>query len=377
LSANALRNVDFDYDVTIAGDFSTQTTYGMTHLRGDVTAGGSLSLLGDTSLHGDRHLIAGAEGALGDLTIGSVDQVDSLTVGGDLVLRAGNGGHLNVYTPILASSDVQSLRIEEAGDVTFHENLIVAGDVIIHASGVVTFKGDVNIGSGGSFKVLGASAVVFEGDSSGVALNGVNASQSSGDIVLEADSWTLSPSQTISGAGMLSLRPATLGLDIYLGQASDLVSKSGWLLTFESLNSFVGNFHALKIGHVLEGKALDLAGDLELLGTTGGDFPRDLDVALYGRGIRLAGSTSTAWDFAQSLELNAHDTLSMETGIVTTGDLMLSSTAGKVVQSQGGLVVGGNLSLATQLGFELTDTRVSGLVQAVNRGEGSLSLIHI
>jgi Ca2+-binding RTX toxin-like protein len=374
LSASALRDVNFDYDVTIAGDFSTQTNYGMTHLRGDVTAGGSLSLLGDTDLHGDRRLIAGAEGVLGGLTIGSADQVDSLTVGGNLVLRAGNGGQIDVHTPILASSDVQALTIEEAGDVTFHENLIVAGDVIIHASGVVTFKGGVNIGSGGSFKVLGASAVVFEGDSSGVALSGVNAFQSSGDIVLEADSWTLSPSQTISGAGMLSLRPATLGLDIYLGQASDLVSKSGWLLTFESLNSFVGKFHTLKIGQVLEGKALDSAGDLELLGTTGGDFPRDLDVALYGRGVRLAGSTSTTWDFAQSLELNAHDTLSLETGIVTTGDLILSSDAGKVVQSQGGLVVGGNLSLATQLGFELTDTRVSGLVQAVNRGEGSMLL---
>ncbi|MDA7525471.1 hypothetical protein N8667_07785, partial [Verrucomicrobia bacterium] len=276
LSATALRNVHFDYDVTIAGDFSTQATYGMTHLHGNVIAGGSLSLQGDTDLHGDRRLIAGNEGTKGDVTIGSSDKVTSVTVSGDLVLRAGNGGQVDLHTPILASSDLQSLTIEEAGDVTFHENLIVEGDVIIHASGVVTFKGDVSIGSGGSFKVLGASSVVFEEDSSGVVLSGLNASQSSGNVVLEADSWTLSSNKVISAAGMLSLRPASVGLDIYLGQASDLASKSGWLLTFESLNSFVGNFSALKIGHVLEGSALDTAGDLELLGTNGGDFPRDL-----------------------------------------------------------------------------------------------------
>ena len=116
------------------------------------------------------------------------------------------------------------------------------------------------MGSGGSFKVLGASSVVFEGDSSGVVLSGLDASQTSGDVVLEVDSWTLSSKQVISGAGMLSLRPASIGLDIYVGQASDLANKSGWLLTFESLNSFVGNFSALKIGYAPEDDLLDTAG---------------------------------------------------------------------------------------------------------------------
>ena len=256
--------------------------------------------------------------------------------------------------------------------VTIDGDLIVDGDVIIKASGKVTFKGDVRVGSGGSLNILGSQSIVFDPASGGVVLSGVNNDNEPGDVVFESDAWTIPAGVTVDGSGQLYLRPATVAMDINIGHSADLNAQNGWNLSFESLDSFVGAFTGLFLGHADDGGALSEAGALTLIGQSQGAFPMDLDVTLFGRFVSVDGSGAAEWVFGRSLSLNAYDTLDVNAGIQTTRDLQLSSKNGSVNQRQGSLIVGGNAFLDTHAGMELVQANVTGRVEAVNRGTGGI-----
>src|SRR5690606_36735788 len=83
-------------------------------------------------------------------------------------------------------------------NVTFNSTVRVNGDLIIRASGIVTFQSTVNILGGGNLIIEGASQVIFM---QGVSLAG------GGNMFIEGDEINFAPGTIVSGSGVLTLRP--------------------------------------------------------------------------------------------------------------------------------------------------------------------------
>jgi hypothetical protein len=375
LSASAFDSIYFEQSVSLGGNFILQPGAGMSHLQGDVNAGGEIRIEGALDTHGDRRLIAGDSGSVGNVIIGTKGQNESLHVGGELYVSAGQGGQVDVHAALTSESDLKGLTIENAGNVTFHGDLVVNGDLIIRSSGEVTFKGLVTVRSGGNLIIQGSESIVFDTTSSGVVLEGVNDQGTAGDVIFEADEWTVPSGAVVNGSGGIFLRPSTIDKDIYVGSAAALAGMEGWNLSLESLSIFVGSFHALTIGHSINGLAVHEAGDVEMIASTTSSFPATWDLTVYGRSLTISSSDASSWELGSSGVLNAFDALILDAGMEVAGDLDLSSLAGMIEQPNGHLDVDGNLSLSALNGIELVEIGVKGDVLAVNKGAGDILLM--
>src|SRR5690606_28285496 len=128
-------------------------------------------------------LVAGTDGSGSIEIAGGVG--GSLNGNGDddpdtLVLQAADTVRIN---GVVGDSDpLEGLTIEGA-DVTFVREVTVNGDLVIHATGTVTFTRLVTLTGGGDLRVVGAGEVIF---SAGVRLTGLDGSGEAGDLFLEA-----------------------------------------------------------------------------------------------------------------------------------------------------------------------------------------------
>jgi hypothetical protein len=106
------------------------------------------------------------------VTAGAVTDVQLISAGGGYrageVLSANRSsfGDLNSVASgfalrIEALADFEGLRIQDALDVTFGERVYVEGDIVIHATGTVTFSDQVVLRGGGQLMITGAAQVLF------------------------------------------------------------------------------------------------------------------------------------------------------------------------------------------------------------------------
>jgi hypothetical protein len=70
---------------------------------------------------------------------------------------------------VTALANLEGVTIDNADDVTFSEDVIVEGDIHIHATGTVRFDGELLLLNGGSLFINGADEVIF---SNGMRLQG-------------------------------------------------------------------------------------------------------------------------------------------------------------------------------------------------------------
>ena len=235
ISASSI-NTAFAYindSVKIDGATATNHTIALTATGGDIQIGGSSahSLNGD-GLDPDDLLQLSATGNI--LVTGTVGNTDAL----------------------------EGFTITQANNVTFKGEVTVNGNFDIHASGTVTFEQSVHLTSG-FFRVTGANLVVFKG---GVTVDG------GGDIFLEGNEINFQTGESaVIGTGMLSMRPATVGLGIEVGgpplESSALLNiDNAEIATFAPTFSkiVIGRQEGAVNGYLAGAHADDLAGTVRI-----------------------------------------------------------------------------------------------------------------
>ncbi|QJW84617.1 hypothetical protein HK414_15850 [Ramlibacter terrae] len=191
---------------------------------------------------------------LGDTTAHSVNGDG---VGGDdfPVLRARQDVFFS--GPVGDSDPLEGLTIEGVvvsgsedlpRDVTFTRGVRINGDLVIRASGTVTFNGPVEITGGGDLRIIGADNILFRG---GVVLTDTDGSGQYGDLFPEANEITFRGSdESVRGQGVLTLRPTLVGAGIELGTPA-LSQPTGVLnISNDEIPSAFGDgFSRIVVGH--------------------------------------------------------------------------------------------------------------------------------
>lgn len=204
----------------------------------------------------------------------------------------GDGGSVRVLGAVGALTPLDSLLIDNAGDVSFAAGLHVVGDVVINATGTVEFLGPLLLDSG-SLRIVGATRVVMG-----------NATVSAGDLQLQADALQLTGPLHGSAGGRLSIAGAGAAEAVVVGS-----SAAGLRLDAAMLGQLQG-FGQVDIGRS-DGGALAIDSATLASLDTG-------VLQLAGSRIELAGSATAA----------------------------LAMTDRIVAQSPGAIVVSGRVALA-------------------------------
>ena len=121
------------------------------------------SMVGDILVN-DSVQVAGASrltSAQGSITIGGNLNGDGIP-GADTLELSAVGGDVRVTGLTGATDALDGLRVTDAMDVVFEQAVIVEGDIVIRATGVVRFESTVHV-IGGRLIVQGAEEVIFVG----------------------------------------------------------------------------------------------------------------------------------------------------------------------------------------------------------------------
>ncbi len=282
-----------------------------------------------------------------------------------------------------AGTDVLSgLSVISGGNVSFEQSVTVAGDLVIDATGIVTFKSTLTIKNGGSLTILHADQIVMKGAVS-LQLNGAT---TPGSILLEGDEIDLFEigEELITGSGSVTLRPATVGEAIAIFSPSGQATANTLNLDSTDMRAFAEGFSSFTIGHQSGGHALATAGAVLVGASTAPDSLALRDpLTIYGGSITIADySTANA-----ILRLGAGDTLKLDArGDITiyneveADQINLYSAVGKILQldatsdtrSSEPLRALGVTAVAST-GVGLTSLEVQTL-SVTNTGQGNISL---
>lgn len=281
-----------------------------------------------------------------------------------------------------ASDALHGLTIQAGDDVSFDREVIVNGDLVIDAGGVVTFNDGLTLRNGGSLIVQGATQIVFFG---AVTLQ-LGLAPAPGDVLLEADEIDLAiGSEQFSGGGEVTLRPATLGLPIALLSPAGALTAGVLNLETAELRAFADGFAGFVIGHQgVDGRAAAGTGAVSIGASTVLDSLSLFDpLAVYGGSITVVDFSNPA----AMLRLGEGDALTLEAvGDVTIGNeveadaLNLVSAAGRIVQTD---ATADNLAGEALRTLALTASAATGItlpsveaatVQASNSGSGDVAI---
>jgi hypothetical protein len=166
------------YDDIVGEDDSSLLVVGSGHtttIAANVVQAGSVTYSDSVLISGIRSITAGTGGS-GHIQMGELSShsLDGDGAAGEDKLTLSAAGHINVSGRVGYNDPLDELRITGAVDVQFDREVIVDGDLTIHATGNVTFNDSVMVT--GKLTITGANSIVFEED---VAV--------SGDISLEGD----------------------------------------------------------------------------------------------------------------------------------------------------------------------------------------------
>ncbi len=211
------------------GSFSINDSLRVDGQRSITAAAGSI-LLGGNSTH-----FLGGNSAL------TVDTLTLSAANGNITIRGpvGNGQE--------GSDPLSGLTISAAQNVTFQQALVIDGDLLINATGIVSFQDQLTLRNGGDLIIQGAAQVFMQGR---VLLQTGNAA-TPGVFSISADEIDLAMSEElIQGSGAVTLRPATLGTAIAV--LSPAGAATNGVLNIESteLRAFADGFASFTIGQV-------------------------------------------------------------------------------------------------------------------------------
>ncbi|MEI7784736.1 MAG: hypothetical protein WCK08_10165, partial [Betaproteobacteria bacterium] len=340
----------------------------------DLAMKGSI-LVADSILVQSGSMITAGTGGLGDLTI--TGNISGLLSGEglnqDLSLSA-IGGNVRLERAI---KDLDDLTITSAIDVSFGESVAIYGNLVINATGDVTFSNTLTLGSAGELVIKGAKSVTFA--------NGVTVG---GDVSIDAQALKF-----MGGAGSFNSTQAGSTLAITAaGSSQEAGSYDVWVggydantlsLTTADIAAIGSNFGHLLIGEVGFGRIV-VAGntDFRTVGL-GGDNTVPVAIELKGESIVLnSGLAASAIQVPGALSLNASGNVWLYSGIntATTSPLSLSRGQGSITMAQGSRldsrggdvsVVGASVDVGTINAWS-PDLTVGGVVK-IDAGRGTVS----
>ncbi|NML47853.1 LEPR-XLL domain-containing protein [Ramlibacter sp. G-1-2-2] len=302
-----------------AGDHTTLATatvamQGSVLVQDQLTVDGPNTITGSGSLHFTQ-AVTGAGGA-----------ADTLA------LDAG-GGSVAMDQPV---TNLDGLSISNASDVHFGAAVTLSGDLVIDATGTVTFDGPLTLTNGARLIVRGGGQVVFND----------SADLGSGDALLQVSGiHATGGTGSLRGTGALQVQGATATQAIHVGAGT---AAAGELVVGNDVLGAVGaGFTALHIG---TGTAALTLGDADLSATGAPVELQGSSIAMVatGAGVRLGTSLAlhATGDITAAGQLQAttaaNVTLTSDTGAITMA-------AGSKLASQGGhiaLTGAGNLAVA-------------------------------
>ncbi|PWF48641.1 hypothetical protein C7C56_010780, partial [Massilia glaciei] len=210
--------------------------------------------------------------------------LDSVTLRGpDNIVFSGDIGNTTAANGAMANLTIEGVNvngtINTPDDITFKGSVTLAGNLIINASGAVVFNSNINLG-GGNLTILGATSVTFGGS---VNVGG-------GSIFIEADEITFAGGgESVSGSGAMTLRPATIGLKVDVGDPAGSSTLDTLNIDNADITRFADGFSKIVIGHQgLDGHAAAGAGAVRIGAASGLQAPTLRDnLEVYGGSITV------------------------------------------------------------------------------------------
>ncbi|QJW84620.1 hypothetical protein HK414_15865 [Ramlibacter terrae] len=229
----------------------------------------------------------------------------------------------------------------DAVNVTFSGTVAVNGNVTVNATGTVTFKEKLTLGSGGKLTITGGAKVVFADD----------VAAGSGDVTIDARSLTASGGVgSFTGTGEFILRASTGVMVIGDGTASS----SALRVTSTVLQALGSGFEQLTLGKAGSG-TVTLAGKVDV-----GSKPSALSIP--GATVSVQPKAAITLGGAR-FHLQGKGDLLVQGSITSRAhtDISLLSTSGAVKMSKGTKVhsMAGDIALAAAngIGLSLLDAR--------------------
>ncbi|RYY97996.1 MAG: hypothetical protein EOO24_19065, partial [Comamonadaceae bacterium] len=320
-----------------------------TSINANETVGANIEHNDSVLIGGDRTLTAGTTGS-GAIRLGSSNG-HSLNGNGDAspdILRLNAPGNIIVTGSVGNTDALEGMVIggvtvggsENLPDnVTFQGEVTMDGDLVIKASGVVTFREQVVLRAGASLDIRGATQVVFE---KGLRLEGTDSTGTYGDILIEADEISLPASgESIVGRGLLTLRPTTVGLAIEIGTPTDSQITNTLNIDNSELLALGGTFQRVIVGHVDGTHANAQAGAVRIgaVNFAGQSTVRSA-LEVYGGSITVEDYSTSAYSLriGGDLKLDAVNDIVLRNRVEArsdTGlaDIVLYSQSGAVTQA--------------------------------------------
>ena len=340
---NPAQGGEIVIDATLKAKSLTIQGSGHTTLLLDQVDTTTFATISDSlEVSGDRIISAGGTG----IQLGSTNTVNTLTGYSGSLVSPDVSDTLTLTTTsgnVLVNSEVgnngglqpllSGLTVDSAGLVTFFQAVSVAGDITIHAHGVVDFKSTLSTG-GGKLTILGATQVIFR---AGVTVNG-------GAILIEGDEIDfLTGSSAVVGSSTITLRPTTLDLAIEVANPSNPGSPANTLnLTNSDLDALADGFTQLIIGREIGGHAESHASSVRIGAIQSLSTPTILDnLSVYGGNITVEDSVNSGYIlYVQgSINLDAYSNISIYNTVEARNatntspyDITLFSMAGYVKQ---------------------------------------------
>jgi hypothetical protein len=273
----------------------------------------------------------------------------------DTMVLDANGGDVSLADV----ANLDGLSIADAVNVTFGGSVTLDGDLVIEATGLVTFSGPVVLNNGARLVVQGGGQVVFQ--------DSVDAG--SGDVTIAAATLSITGgSDSFAGTGVLSITSTNAAILVGDGGTAGIALRLDGA-TLQALDGFssvlIGNTGA---GTVTLAGAADfgtLASEVQVSGATV-NVAADADIALGGGSFAL--ESTGAVSFAGAIVASA------------ATDVRVESTAGAVTMTAAARIAseGGDVKVAGAAGLALgtVDARGAGTTAGlvtVDAGTGTLT----
>ena len=350
---------------TVLGSVANTTT---TLLGTDVSMAGNVTVNGLLKIDSASTITAGTAGTGNLLISGNVSGLTGVADTRETLSLGANGGNINVKGTI---SDIDALTITTAVNVTFDETVAVTGNLLINATGVVTFNRALTLTAGGTLTIRGASSVVFE--------NGVSI-QVDGNVTIDAQTLALKGgvNSLSTTGGVLTITSATTSSNVVLGANVSAPLVAGALnLSIREIEAIGTGFTRLVIGESGTG-AVSLAGN--------SDFTSVVGTPMEIRGNTITVNASAVGGTVQvpaSVSLLASGNITLNAGLSTVAlnTITMDSSGGSIsmagatrIDSRGGdvsVTASGNLSLAT-INARSSDLTQGGIVN-IRSNSGTIS----
>jgi len=313
----------------------------------------------------------------GDIQIGgqSSHSLNGDGVAPDDYLVLSATGNIHVLGTVGNTDPLEGLAITQAHDVVFDGAVTVNGNLDIHATGAVTFNQAVHL-TAGTLHITGASLIKFAG---GVVVDG------GGDIFLEGDEIDVSSGEgSVVGSGILTLRPATVGMNIDVA-GPPLENSADLNLSTTELAAFSNSFSKIVIGRQSGLHADPLAGDVRIGAIqVAQQFSVRDQLEVYGKNISVADFANAGYQFIVdgNLTLDAYNGITIANTVEAhNANVTLYAQTGAISQVNGTGADG--IGSEAVRGFDMHAHAGGGInlpwlqvntVTAVNTGDGDLTI---